>query len=118
MYLEYPHNTSKELLKKQIDKNVSKLNKLEFYSGFKISELHKNWNNSEMIFTLNLKQSFLERRIKGVLQIKDEVIIIEFEVPDIIKNFVREEKLNSIISKHLDNIVEEINYAVSNNVIQ
>ncbi|GEM_PF-5088227 len=108
MYIEYPHNLNKDLLKQKIDKYVSKLNKMEFYSNFKISDFNRNWNNYEMLYSLNIKQSFLERRMKGFLQIKDEIIIIEFDMPDIIKNFVREEKLQLIIKNHLDNVIEKV----------
>jgi hypothetical protein len=112
MYFEYPHSQNKSLLKEQIDKYVSKLNKLEFNGSFKMTGLHKSWTNYDMMFSLLLKQGFLERRIKGVLQIKDEMILLEFEVPDIVKNFIREEKLQHLIMKHLDNVIEEVNYAV------
>lgn len=107
MYIEYPHNLNKDILKEQIDKYVSKLNKLEFYSNFKISDLNRSWSNYEMMCSMTIKQSFLERRLKGLIQVKDDMIIIEFEVPDVIKNFVREEKLKFLITKHLDNVIEE-----------
>jgi hypothetical protein len=111
MYLEYLHNQNKELLKEQVDKYVAKLNKLEFSGSFKITELHRSWSNYEMTFSLMIKQSFIERRMKGILQVKDELILLEFEVPEIIKNFIRVEKLEHLILKHLDNVIDEVNYA-------
>ncbi|MFO7445728.1 MAG: hypothetical protein R6W90_05140 [Ignavibacteriaceae bacterium] len=110
--MEFEHNQNKDLLKRQIDNYVSKLNKLEFNGNFKIVELHKNWINYEMNFSVMVKQGFLERRIKGLIQIKDELIIIEFEVPEIVKNFVREEKLKFLISKHMDNVLEDANFVL------
>ena len=108
MYFEYPHTQNKDLLKQKIDKYVSKLNKLEFYGNFKITTFSRSWNNYEMLYSLTVKQGFLERKLQGLLQVKDELIIVEFEIPDIVKNFVREEKLEFLIAKHLDNVIEEV----------
>jgi hypothetical protein len=112
MYFEYPHNQNKEVLKELVDKYAAKLTKLEFSGSFKITELHRSWSNYEMAFSLIIKQGFIERSMKGILQVKNELIILEFEVPEIIKNFIRAEKLEHLILKHLDNVIEEVNYAV------
>ena len=106
MYVEYPHNNDKETLKYKIDDYVAKLLNLKFQGNFEIVELNKSWIDFEMQYSVIIKQGVLERRLKGVLKIKDDLIIISFELPDTIKNFITETKLQNLIKKHLDNIVE------------
>ena len=106
MYIEHPHNSDKSRLKYKIDDFTARLLNLKFQGNFEIIELNKSWIDYEMQYSLILKQGMLERRIKGVLKIKDNVIIISFEAPETIKNFITEENLRKIIGRHIDNILE------------
>ena len=105
MYLEHPHNNDKTALKYKIDDYTAKLLNLKFQGNFEIIELNKSWTDYEMQYSIIIKQGVLERRLKGVLKIKDDLIVISFELPDTIKNFITEKKLQDLINKHLDNII-------------
>lgn len=104
MYMEYRHNAEKDNLKYKIDNYVSKMENLQFRGNFEIIELNKNWINHEMQYSVIVKLGVLERSIKGILKIKDELVVISMEIPETIKNFITEEKLQKVIFKHLENL--------------
>jgi hypothetical protein len=104
MYMEFRHNAEKDNLKYRIDDYVSKMENLRFQGNFEIIELNKSWINHEMQYSIIVKMGVLERRVKGILKIKDDLVIISMELPETIKNFITEEKLQKIISRHLENL--------------
>jgi hypothetical protein len=101
MLITYNYSGDKEVSKTEIDKYVSKLRDLEFTGNFKITELDKSWTNSDMQYSLMIKNGSLDRRVRGIIKIKDKEIIINMELPSVIQNFIRPEKLEALIIKHL-----------------
>lgn len=101
MYIEYKNPTDKETAIRNIDAYVDKLNNLRFAGNFQIKEFDKSWTKDEMQFAFEIKSSILKRRTQGTIKCKDDLIIIEFEAPIIINNFITEENLRAVIEKHL-----------------
>jgi hypothetical protein len=105
MYLEYEYNLEKETAKQRIDEYVGKLDNIQFAGGFAIEDLKKSWTGDEMQLSFNLKKMVIDRRSKGHIKVRDNVIILDMELPDIISNFVTEENLEKTVRKNLDTIL-------------
>jgi hypothetical protein len=105
MYMEYKHNLDRDTVKERIDHYVDKLDNLQFSGGFAVEDLKKSWTEDEMQFSFYLKKMVIERRIKGNFRLKDQLLIIDFEVPDIVKNLVTEDNIEKTIRKNLDTIL-------------
>jgi hypothetical protein len=105
MYLEYKYNLDRDTARGRIDRYVEKLENLQFAGGFAVEDLKKSWTGDEMQFSFNLKKMIIDRRIKGNFRLKGQVLIMDFEVPDIVKNFVTEDKIEETIRKNLDTIL-------------
>jgi hypothetical protein len=108
MLIEHPYSFDKNSARNNIDDYIDKLKDLQFPGNFKITELLKSWSDNEMQYSLCLKQGSIERRIKGILRLKDDMIIINFELPEVVKNFIKEEKLESLIKMHLENAINKV----------
>jgi hypothetical protein len=106
MYLEYKHNLDKETAKQRIDEYISKLDNMQFAGGFAVEDLKKDWTNDEVMFSFNIKKMIIERRVEGNIKLKENnLLIMDLELPDIIKNFVTEENLEKTIKKNLDTVL-------------
>jgi hypothetical protein len=105
MYLEYKHETDKETAKQRLNEYTEKLDKMQFAGGFAVEDLKKSWTDDEMQVSLNLRKSAIDRRIKGNIKLKENLLILDVDLPEIIKNFVTEENIEKTIRKNLDTIL-------------
>lgn len=102
MYIEQKNPTDKETARRKIDSYVEKLNNLRFTGNFQVKDFIKSWTYNEMQFSFQIKSSVVERRVQGVIKCKEDIIIIECEIPTIINNFMKEENLKTVIENHLN----------------
>lgn len=72
------------------------------YKGFNILGINKSWRGNELSVFFVIKKSFIEREVRGKINVSDSSIAINVEVPEIVKNFVKEEKIIQVITEELD----------------
>lgn len=101
MYIEYEHKTDKETARLRLDAYIEKLNNIKLPGNFSIVDLKKSWTKDEMQFSLNLKSGILDRRIQGVAQLDDSKVILEAELPTVVKNFIKDENLEALVRQHI-----------------
>jgi hypothetical protein len=105
MHLEYEHNLDNDVAKRRIDEYTDKLDNMQFAGGFAIEDLKKSWTDNELQLSFNLKKMVIDRRSKGNIRFKENLIHLDMELPDIIRNFVTDENLENTIRKNLDTIL-------------
>jgi hypothetical protein len=105
MYLEYEHDLDKETAKQRVNEYIDKLDNIKLAGGFAVEDLKKSWTDDEMQISFNIKKSAIDRRIKGVIKLKEKLLIMEMKLPDVVNNFVTEQNLESTIRKNLDTIL-------------
>jgi hypothetical protein len=106
MLIEYKHELDKPTARQRIDNYVDKLDNIQFAGGFAVEDLKKSWTEDEMQVSFNLKKSAIDRRVEGDIKLKDKIIIIDMEIPEIVRNFVTDANLESTIRRNLDTILK------------
>jgi hypothetical protein len=106
MLIEYKHELDKPTARQRIDNYVDKLDNIQFAGGFAVEDLKKSWTEDEMQVSFNLKKSAIDRRVEGNIKLKDKIIIMDMEIPEIVRNFVTDANLESTIRRNLDTILK------------
>jgi hypothetical protein len=111
MNMEYKHNLDKAAAKEKIETHISKLEDMRFSGGYAIEDVKSYWTGDDLQVSFNLKKNVINRQIEGFIKVKNNLIIIDVEIPDIINNLVTEENLKKIISRNLENILNNVDYS-------
>lgn len=102
MQIKYVNNLP-AIQKKELLDPLVKESLAEHFEGFEIKDLNKNWNHNDLYVSFTIKKGPIERDIKGIIKVYDDSLTMDFDVPEIVKNFVTDEKIKKAISARLDN---------------
>jgi|WetSurMetagenome_2_1015567.scaffolds.fasta_scaffold38887_1 hypothetical protein len=69
--------------------------------GVTIKEARKDWTGNRMNFSFTAAKGFLGTSIKGVMDVLDDKVVVESELPSLVKSFVGEEKIRQAIAEGL-----------------
>lgn len=104
MRIERNHKTSQQEAIKKIDSFLDELMKRDFPGGVEVKEPTKSWSGNTMDFSFKVKKGFISARIEGNIQVEDGKIIMDSELPGLVRTFVSEEKVSDVISKQIDSL--------------
>jgi hypothetical protein len=102
MRIERNHRTSKQEAIRKIDTFLDELMKRDFPGGVVVKEPTKSWSGNQMDFSFKVKKGFISTRIEGSVQVEDGKIILDSDMPGLVKTFVSEEKVADVISRQID----------------
>lgn len=106
MHIEYPNKLDKETSKQKLDNMFDSLLDRKVITGFDIKDFNKSWTNDEMQFSFYLKMGPLDRRVKGIIKVYEDKLISDFELPDTVKNFVSENKIEKTIKQYFEQYLQ------------
>ena len=74
----------------------------EFFKGFpgapiEIVNQHKSWRGSTMEFSFTAKMGFVKMPMTGTVEVTAKEIILDFELPGILKGVLPEEKVREAV---------------------
>lgn len=106
MHIEYPNKLDKETSKKKLDNMFDSLLEKKPITGFDVKDFNKSWTKDEMQFSFYLTMGPLDRRVKGIIKLHDDKIIADFQLPDTVKNFVSELKIEKNVNQYLNQYLQ------------
>jgi hypothetical protein len=101
MRVEKDNTYSKDEAKKRIDGLIEKFIGQSF-PGVSISNVEKSWSGDQMNFSFKGKKGFISTSIKGFIEVTEEKITLDTEIPRAVKAFVREDELKTIVQQKMD----------------
>ncbi|MBU1821483.1 MAG: polyhydroxyalkanoic acid system family protein [Bacteroidetes bacterium] len=104
MRIERTHTASQQEAIKKIDSFLDELMKRDFPGGVVVKEPTKSWNGNTMDFSFKVKKGFVSSKIEGTIQVEDGKIILNSDLPGLIKTFVSDEKISDVVSKQIDTL--------------
>lgn len=104
MRIERTHKTSQQEAIQKIDSFLDELMKRDFPGGVEVKEPTKSWSGNTMDFSFKVKKGFISTKIEGNIQVEDGKIIMDSELPGLVRTFVSEEKVSDVISKQIDSL--------------
>lgn len=104
MKIERNHTASQQEAIHKIDSFLDELMKRDFPGGVVVKEPTKSWSGNTMDFSFKLKKGFLSTKIAGEIQVEDGKIILNSDLPGLVKTFVSEEKISDVIGQQIDTL--------------
>ena len=104
MRIERNHQTSQQEAIKRIDSFLDELMKRDFPGGVVVKEPTKSWSGNTMDFSFKLKKGLISTRIAGDIQVENGKIIMNSDLPGLVKTFVSEEKISDVIGQQIDSL--------------
>lgn len=104
MHIELNHKTEQKTAVSKIDNFLTELMKKDFPGGVKIKNPEKEWNGSKMNFSFRAKKGLMGITLKGSIIVTGEKIILDCEIPGMLKTFVSEDKSEEVITNQVNEI--------------
>jgi len=105
MQLTLRHQTSQQEAIKKIDDYLNELMKEE-YPGVTVIEPQKNWEDYIMRFSFTIQKMLFTLDFSGTVIVTDAEVIGDSDVPDLVLNFIPEEKIKKIITQKFNELFD------------
>lgn len=99
MRIEIEHNLSREEAIERIDRYLDQFSAPDLPAGVAIENPQKSWTGNVMQISFKVRKSFIKVEIKGKVEVFDDKVIIEIDLPSIVTSFVSQEKIEEAISR-------------------
>ena len=73
--------------------------------GVEVQDAKKTWTGGRMDFAFKAKKGFFSPSISGTLDITDEAVTLDAQVPAIVTNFLGEERIRERITEELGRLL-------------
>ncbi|GHB64443.1 polyhydroxyalkanoic acid system family protein [Persicitalea jodogahamensis] len=104
MRIERNHKASQQVAIQKIDSFLDELMKRDFPGGVIVKEPTKSWSGNTMDFSFKLKKGLISTKIAGSIRVEEGKIIMDSELPGLVRTFVSEEKISDVITQQIDNL--------------
>jgi hypothetical protein len=79
----------------------------ELPQGIAVKDASTRWSEDRMHFSFKAKKSFFSVPISGVVQVTDEWVVMDTELPGLVLTFVSEDQIRNVINRELDHLFPE-----------
>lgn len=105
MKVVVPHHSTREAAKPVMDKALDHLFGEAGNASIQIVDQRKVWEGSLMIFSFTGKLGFITVPLAGTIGVDDTHVTVDFELPGMLKTFVGEDKVRTIVDENLRKMV-------------
>jgi hypothetical protein len=105
MRIEQPHTLGREAAMSRIDQFLERLVGNP-PGGVTIKEARRDWDGSRMNFAFTAAKGFLGTSIKGVMDVTDDMVVVESELPSLVKNLLGEDRIRHVIAAELGGMLQ------------
>jgi hypothetical protein len=101
MRIEQSHSLGQEAARSRIDRFLEKLVQ-DPPGGVTVKDAQRDWNGNRMTFSFTAAKGFLGTSIKGVMDVMDDKVVVESELPPLVKNLLGEDRIRRALSDGLN----------------
>ena len=105
MRIEQPHALGKKEAVGRVDRFLDRLIQNP-PGGATIKEVRKHWQGERMTFSFAASRGFFGATFSGTMDVTDDRVVVDAELPAIVKSFVGEERVRQAIAEHLGQVLK------------
>jgi hypothetical protein len=106
MRVEQRHNLGQAEAIRRIDGFLDELMTRQLPAGVTIRNPQKTWTDNRMDFAFNASRGFFGTNISGAMVVTDDVVVVDSELPGMVKTFVGEDVVRDLIARELGRILQ------------
>jgi hypothetical protein len=100
MRIEQPHALGQQEAIGRVNLLLDRLIKAP-PGGATIKEVRRRWDGQRMTFSFAVSRGFFGAEFSGSMEVTDDRVVVESELPALVKSFVGEERIRQVIGDHL-----------------
>jgi len=104
MRIERTHNLGQAAAVQKIDGFLNQLMARPLPAGVKVKQADKSWQGGLMTFAAKFAKGIMGATVTGTVQVTDNQVVMESQVPALIKTFVGEDKIAKVINEQFDDL--------------
>jgi len=101
MHVEQKHSLGKAEASRRIDSKIEEAMRQGPPAGIAVADFSKTWSGDTLRISFTAKKGFFGVNIAGVVQVTDDLVTMDAELPGLLTAFVSEEKIRGDIQKQL-----------------
>jgi len=105
MRIEQPHSLGRQEASHRIDRFLDNLMQRQPPGGVTVKDPQKSWVGHTMNFSFTAAKGLFGTAISGLMHVHDDRVVVESELPTLIKSFVGEGRVKDVISRELGRIL-------------
>jgi len=107
MYIEEPHELGQQEAIERIDSFLEALMERQPPGGVTIKNPTKRWDGNTMHFSFTAAKGFFGTTIRGLLRVEDDRVVMDSELPGLVRSVVGEDRIREVISRELVRLLGE-----------
>lgn len=104
MLIRFEHRVGQNEATRRLNKTIDSLLRQSF-TGVTIKDSQKNWRANVLNFSFRVKKGLFESNISGTITVLDKTVLFEGDLPAMVRTFVGEDKIRSVIEAELRKIL-------------
>jgi hypothetical protein len=105
MRIEQPHTLGRQEAIDRVDRLLERLIQ-EPPGGVTIEDPRKVWDGNRMTFSCAIARGFFGTSFRGSMDVTDDLVVVESELPPLVKSLLGEERIQQVISVHLGAVLK------------
>lgn len=104
MHIEHPHTLGQQGAASRLDRLLDRLVQ-DPPAGAEITDVVKQWDGSRMRFSFRASKSGFGTTIGGTLAVTDDAVIVDADLPAIVRLAIGEARVEQAVSKGLADVL-------------
>ncbi len=105
MRIEQKHRLGQQEAIRRIDTILDDLMAREPPGGITVSNAWKNWDGNRMDFSASAGKGLFRTTVSGRMLVTDDAVVVESELPGIVKSFIGEERVAAVLQRELERVL-------------
>ena len=105
MRVEQRHNLGQQEAASRIDQFLDSLMRQQPPGGITIKDAQKSWDGNRMHFSFTAGKGMFGATIRGLMEVTDSEVVVDSELPPLVKGFVGEDRIQQTISRELGRLL-------------
>jgi hypothetical protein len=105
MRIEQPHTLGQAAAISRIDQFLEKLVQNP-PGGVTIKDAQRDWVGNRMNFSFTAAKGFFGTSVQGVMDVLDDRVVVESDLPSLVKNFLGEDRIRHVIANELGSMLK------------
>jgi hypothetical protein len=101
MHIEFHHTLGKQEAVRRIDGWIDAMKDSAIPAGVTVEDFTKTWADNVLTVSCRVKKLFFGANVSAVATVNDDVVVIELELPGVIKALLPEEKVRQGLEKQI-----------------
>jgi hypothetical protein len=106
MRVEQDHELGREQAIRKVDAFLEGLRNRQPPGGVSITDARKSWSGNRMSFSFVASKGFFGTTIAGTMLVTEDKVIVESELPGIIRALAGEERIKQDIARELARLLD------------